>query len=1260
MEDDVFPFLYRESMQCFLKLQEAIRDGNASVVIGAGLSIQAGLPGWESLVEELASRGSASTIGFNPYYASDIIDEIRESLGVDYVSSLRELLDPPGLALPASYRALGDVPFKRFATTNIDELLYTLAVAVHGRRDETIYEYPARDIEGKRYLYLHGRLRSAVDGHSLVLGSIDYDRAYDLRPGPARHVLNILLEKPVLFVGTSLEDPMLRPLLREIHKSIAIDRKIGDRTASRIRIKPPWFALLPANPKILMRVAAERFDLLSKRLSPDEFRSILIDNAKHRAKELDPVQVIWYEYDRTHSNLRYLIERLQSMAESPNLSRRDHFLALAPELEGLGRTTDPTPAQIERIRLLLRVEANRHHFFRHASPTWLPILWDSMALTNFPEPETGEDGNVYVSGWDAGAFVTSSASAFPDVALEIVNHVRTQNWLAISDLARTLHKLPRSMVPLTLESVDCWLSSTFVRSSTVGSILLDLIQSLTTEEEWSAALQLFAVLAQWKISDQQDIEPRLHAYEYQVLITDPGRRLSKQSPIEVLTILEKELRRVLERSSPYFSRAAIEDSDQDMFPSEFDWLVIGIRDALLDLADLDDTELVRKLDQLLKDQYPLFRRLALFVLTEKPYFISRVDSDRVLPPDIFDYHAYHEQMRFLRIRFLELPNALQTRVHKSVSAWQDQAEVSDHRELDERLMRAWLVLNVLPIDVLTERERIQKEVLDNRFGPPEHPLFLSYSSGLLEPARAPATALDLQMQYEQEGLDGLLDMLRHPDKFFQLDWPFEADLLWGELAANIVKDPNKYLTIAARLELDDFPAAWRYLHAYEEASRQGEMFPWKPLVDACYRLAHDSKSSHAYLSLARLIRRAAWDRTNPVEIQDLDVLEQAAVTILGKTATPLSSASSISNGLPEHQLNSAAGASADAVMGILHKRTLESSNDQEMITPFPERIRLHPASERIVNHGVDTGWGGLELRFAIGEHLPLLLWAYPGWLKERLSKLLPCSLDAAADLGAWRGFWSGYLETRHLYELIMSLLCEAYAIVTADSLSSVPRILTSTDNLGTPRGALARHLSVAWLRGYQGFGLDGILGTYVEHASDETRAKLTRQLVGALREANSTEDREWGDRVASVLDAYWEERVHTLSQTLGDGESSKELSAFVHWLPDTPKGLEDVESRLSVMIRHLKSGFEFHEVSEFLLKHVHQRPSITARLLFLLTDKFIRSPEVYWYGNDLPALVRTIAAQTTDATTRTTLRGIVNDLLERRGIDLRRELETQG
>lgn len=474
----------------FRDLADAVKAGRSTVIVGAGLSQQANLPGWGALIDGLCTAAGVPKRPFRPQRAARDLEILRKALGDRYLPALRELLSPPGLQLPNGYRTIADIPFQRFATTNIDELLYFTAVILDRDGPDAIFEYPSSSYLNGPFYYLHGRLKSAKIEQDIVLCESDYETAYGVH-GQTRHTLINLLagSEPVLIVGSSLHDPDLSRLLSEIERHRFTSVEMGGLREERYSSAPPWFVILPASIERLVQPP-----MIQRHVPADEILNLV----QWEADQLLPIRSIWYRYEPTHSGLAELLERLRTVTKTWPTGGGDRFLAHADELEGLAAAIYPTQDQIERALVLMRVPANRRHFFEYAGASWLPIFWEQGELQAFEEPRKEADGNYYASGWDAGDFFVRAAHTNRGVALDVILTIRTDNWSVNWSLAKALGRLPSNVIREAIPSVRAWLDSRFAAVGPMTLTLQELLARLVREEQWDAALQLFKLLSQWK------------------------------------------------------------------------------------------------------------------------------------------------------------------------------------------------------------------------------------------------------------------------------------------------------------------------------------------------------------------------------------------------------------------------------------------------------------------------------------------------------------------------------------------------------------------------------------------------------------------------------------------------------------------------------------------------------------------------------------------------------------------------------------------
>ena len=234
---------------------ELIESREAIAFVGTGLSSPL-YPTWLTLLRKLAEK--AETVTGAPFHAPTGISEMD---ALDYAEALQEHFRKHDASLNQYYSIIGRefsgiaerctdrqrnlvrLPFKGFVTTNYDEALEEAMLdcgvkrancGIVIKRDEdhhTISEFllsldDSRQI--KRVAHLHG---SWDETKHMILSRSDYDRAYgsahsaadsgsvtrpDQWPLHRRLVWALLATRRMVFLGTSLDDPYLKALLRAV------------------------------------------------------------------------------------------------------------------------------------------------------------------------------------------------------------------------------------------------------------------------------------------------------------------------------------------------------------------------------------------------------------------------------------------------------------------------------------------------------------------------------------------------------------------------------------------------------------------------------------------------------------------------------------------------------------------------------------------------------------------------------------------------------------------------------------------------------------------------------------------------------------------------------------------------------------------------------------------------------------------------------------------------------------------------------------
>jgi hypothetical protein len=229
------------------EVREQHRAGRLGFLVGAGLSVPIGLPGWAAFNESLltnaigrhAPGGSAHAAALSRAYLDLLqgqslaaVDLVRQRVGADFHVVLREALyerdqlrkfQPTEVHYALAKLALdSQPPYPCLHTTNYDDLLELTVANMLGKRPRAVHATRRSSADGPRVVHLHGYFPFDFPGAAeekrlaaeLVASDLDYHRlSNDHAAWTNRELMTLLDSRSVLVVGMSLTDPNVRRLL---------------------------------------------------------------------------------------------------------------------------------------------------------------------------------------------------------------------------------------------------------------------------------------------------------------------------------------------------------------------------------------------------------------------------------------------------------------------------------------------------------------------------------------------------------------------------------------------------------------------------------------------------------------------------------------------------------------------------------------------------------------------------------------------------------------------------------------------------------------------------------------------------------------------------------------------------------------------------------------------------------------------------------------------------------------------------------------
>ena len=215
------------------ELIKSVVEGGAVAFVGAGLSLEAGLPSWPMLLYEALDWGEKH--GVHLEYRADleeyikqgelllVAEEIRDQFGKDdFRRFLFEVFHQPGLVPTETHKLLMGIPFASVLTSNYDKLLESACTLVkdgespHVMTQLDVPELSSALRAGFYILKIHGTIDRV---ETIVLGKNDYREVMHANPAYRHHLYSVFSSKTVFFIGFSLTDPDFCLLLDELRST---------------------------------------------------------------------------------------------------------------------------------------------------------------------------------------------------------------------------------------------------------------------------------------------------------------------------------------------------------------------------------------------------------------------------------------------------------------------------------------------------------------------------------------------------------------------------------------------------------------------------------------------------------------------------------------------------------------------------------------------------------------------------------------------------------------------------------------------------------------------------------------------------------------------------------------------------------------------------------------------------------------------------------------------------------------------------------
>ncbi|MDI9918871.1 SIR2 family protein [Rhodococcus sp. IEGM 1379] len=203
------------------ELSDKMQAGDVSLLLGAGVSIPAGLPTWDELLEEIRSDvlPAVSAEDFARLGVLDRAQLLSKSMEKDDLGKRVAELTGGGVEPSMAHCLLATLGVSKVVTTNYDSLYEKAFESAHGT--DSIAVLPRGEITADRpwILKLHGDIS---DPSSIVLSRRDFVR-YDAERRPLGSIVQSLMATGhLIVVGASMTDDNV---LRLAHEVLALNER---------------------------------------------------------------------------------------------------------------------------------------------------------------------------------------------------------------------------------------------------------------------------------------------------------------------------------------------------------------------------------------------------------------------------------------------------------------------------------------------------------------------------------------------------------------------------------------------------------------------------------------------------------------------------------------------------------------------------------------------------------------------------------------------------------------------------------------------------------------------------------------------------------------------------------------------------------------------------------------------------------------------------------------------------------------------------
>ncbi|MDD5750325.1 MAG: hypothetical protein PHU56_01580 [Candidatus Pacebacteria bacterium] len=909
------------------------------------------------------------------------------------------------------------------------------------------------------------------------------------------------------------------------------------------------------------------------------------DNSLHshaHRHNLDSARIINKEFLEFWSQMGSIIDDVLDKFESK-------YTKVFDTLDALAKKDDPTSDDAKTIHLHIpnNLVAHQRFFSQLENPKWLSLLKKEGIFSDPPQAEHNqEEGTIRHLPWPAALYLEKVASQESDLVTDILKEVKdTDNSNVKSGLLKIALQLPKEKRIDLKEKLKDWLKSdhNFFQLTLVdpgSNLMIKFIEEHEEDAAFEIAKIFLEILPDPKPAVEshgylpsRDPQTRLEHWHYNEFLKKEFRELVKinlgRSFEFICDLLADYLRLKHEgrkenqdkyNDYSYISRPAIEDHEQNHDRDDIqNSLITAARDIGLALIKNNPSILSSLVSILENRKWDIFRRLAIYFLSEFPYSAKELVAQYLTDESLFDKSEFqHEQAQLMNKGF----NLLTKEEQQTILAWIEKAEkiaeLVDKRKQEttitedqEKAFReAWqrdqlsYIKNDLPDDWKNRYDGFVKQ-----YGSPEHPDFSSYmTTGWVGPTSDINSQELIKMKDEE-----LIEVLK--------SWePKEEKHGFGptkegfgrELSAAIKLNPDRFNSISEKFKGLDPTYVRAYIQAFYELIQNGHELDWPKMLTLCSWVVEQKKEipgrkgeimdqdpdwGWTRKAIVSLMSRGTNSNTIPCNLREevWKIIEPITHDVDPTPEDDLKWAEN-SDDAYTHAINctrsEAINATIEYALWVYRCKEKESVGDKNLKINFTDM----PEAQSVLDEHLDPESDpSVAVRAVYGRFFPWLLLIDRDWTLENLNKILPLG---QFDNELYAAAWNTMMLYVPVYNDPFEILRERYleAIKNIGKVDQKRRRYTDRDE------RLAEHLMLQYGRGKIELS-DSLLNDFWKYADDKIRGHALDFIGRSLRSENQGLDKEILER----FKALWNNRLSVIKSATDTGNYEEEASAFGWW-----------------------------------------------------------------------------------------------------------------